>query len=390
VTAPGWDEDPVVLAWPGLPALDGDRSADACVVGLGASGLAAIAELLDRGLSVIGLDAGRVAAGAAGRNGGFLLGGAAPFLHTAIERWGTDAAVSLYRATLVELDRLGAELGSTMIRRTGSIRLAGLPGAAFDADEARERTREEADIARHAQALREHTIAVEDYDGELGRGIFLPDDAATNPAARVLVAADSLRRRGAELYENTPVARVSSGRVDCAGGTVTAALIVVAVDGGLGQLLPALASHVHTARLQMVRTAPSRCRLARPVYGRWGYDYAQADAAGRLYVGGGRDRFEAAEWTTASAPTESVQDYIGQVAARFAGEAVSIERRWGASVGYTVDGRAIVAEVDAGVVACGGYSGTGNLVGPIAARAAVSLGLAGTPPPSYFRASIDD
>ena len=30
------------------------------------------------------------------------------------------------------------------------------------------------------------------------------------------------------------------------------------------------------------------------------------------------------------------------------------------------------AEVAPGVVACGGYSGTGNLVGPIAARAAVA------------------
>jgi gamma-glutamylputrescine oxidase len=40
--------------------------------------------------------------------------------------------------------------------------------------------------------------------------------------------------------------------------------------------------------------------------------------------------------------------------------------------------------VDAGVVACGGYSGTGNLVGPIAARAAVALALDGAPPPSYF------
>jgi hypothetical protein len=35
------------------------------------------------------------------------------------------------------------------------------------------------------------------------------------------------------------------------------------------------------------------------------------------------------------------------------------------------------------VVAIGGYSGTGNLVGPVAARAAVALALDGTPP-GYF------
>jgi hypothetical protein len=36
------------------------------------------------------------------------------------------------------------------------------------------------------------------------------------------------------------------------------------------------------------------------------------------------------------------------------------------------------------VVACGGYSGTGNLVGPVAARAAVALALDGIEPPAYF------
>jgi glycine/D-amino acid oxidase-like deaminating enzyme len=39
-----------------------------------------------------------------------------------------------------------------------------------------------------------------------------------------------------------------------------------------------------------------------------------------------------------------------------------------------------------GVVAIGGYNGTGNLVGPVAARAAVALALDGTPPPPYFAA----
>ncbi|MEO6886299.1 MAG: FAD-binding oxidoreductase, partial [Jatrophihabitantaceae bacterium] len=64
----GWDDDPVVATWTGLPALGGDCVADACVVGLGGSGLAACDALVARGLSVVGVDAGRVAAGAAGRN----------------------------------------------------------------------------------------------------------------------------------------------------------------------------------------------------------------------------------------------------------------------------------------------------------------------------------
>ncbi len=78
------------------------------------------------GSKVVGVDAGRVAAGAAGRNGGFLLGGAAAYLHDAIARWGTEPAVALYRATLDELSRLAdtARAGRGPARRLDPARRA--------------------------------------------------------------------------------------------------------------------------------------------------------------------------------------------------------------------------------------------------------------------------
>jgi gamma-glutamylputrescine oxidase len=60
-----------------------------------------------------------------------------------------------------------------------------------------------------------------------------------------------------------------------------------------------------------------------------------------------------------------------------------VTHRWAASVGYTQDSKPLCVEVSPGVVACGGYSGTGNLVGPLTARAAVALALDGTAPPSW-------
>ena len=380
----GWDVDPAVAQWPGLPRLPGDRSADACVVGLGGSGLAAIEALVDRGLSVVGLDAGRVGAGAAGRNGGFLLGGPALFLHDAIRSWGAAAAVGLYRATLAELDHLEQRLGADVVRRTGSVRLAGLPGDPVDQAEAAERAAELADCAELAVALREHGLGVEDYEGPLGQGVFLPDDAAVNPAVRVLSLAAELRGR-AELYERTIVRAISPGRVVTPHGVVTAGVVIAAVDGRLEVLLPQLAGRVRTARLQMLATAPvAPGRLACPVYGRWGYDYAQQDGAGRLLVGGGRDRFADAEWTMDDAPSDEVQAYITTVAQRMAAGPVEITHRWGASVGFTPDGRPLCVAVDDGVLAIGGYNGTGNLVGPVAARAAVALAVDAVAPPPAF------
>lgn len=383
--AVGWDDVADVENWAGLAPLDGDVSADACVVGLGGSGLAAVDALVERGLTVVAVDAGRVAAGAAGRNGGFLLGGPDAYLHSAIAAWGADAAVWLYRSTLSELDRLAAQLPD-VVRRVGSIRLAGLPGEPQTAAEAVDRAAEVADCARHEAALQEHGIAVERYEGELGTGLFLPDDAAMNPARRAVGLATLLRTRAA-LHEHTRVTSVQRGKVVTERGTVSAGLIVVAVDGRLDVLLPVLADRVRTARLQMVATEPVRVgRLPCPVYGRWGYDYAQQDAEGRVFCGGGRDLFEADEWTHDAEPSAWVQGYIADLAGRMAGEEVAVTHRWAASVGFTTgtEGRALCTAVDDGVLAIGGYNGTGNLVGPVAARAAVAHALDGRPIPGCF------
>jgi gamma-glutamylputrescine oxidase len=377
-----WDDE--LGNWPGFPPLAGDAAADACVVGLGASGLAAIEALAGRGLSVIGVDAGRVAAAAAGRNGGFLIAGAEPPLHEAVARWG-PCAVDLYRETLAELDHLADLLGPDVVRRVGSIRLAGLPGRPASDTEAADREAELADCAAQAIVLREHGIAVEDYAGPLGRGLYLPDDAATNPAVRATRLA-RLLARVAELHEHTPVTDVRAGRVTTRHGVVSAPTVVVAVDGRLDVLLPALRGRVRTARLQMLATDPVPARLPCPVYGRWGYDYGQQPADGRLFVGGGRDLFVEDEWTHDATPTAQVQDYIETVAGRMAGGPFRVTGRWAASVGFTPDARPLCTLVDSGVVAIGGYSGTGNLVGPVAARAAVAQALDGAAPAPYLSA----
>ncbi|MFN2562538.1 MAG: NAD(P)/FAD-dependent oxidoreductase [Jatrophihabitans sp.] len=377
-----WDDE--LGNWPGFPPLAGDAAADACVVGLGASGLAAIEALAGRGLSVIGVDAGRVAAGAAGRNGGFLIAGAEPPLHEAVARWG-PCAVDLYRETLAELDHLSDLLGPDVVRRVGSIRLAGLPGPPASDTEAADREAELADCAAQAIVLRKHGIAVEDYAGPLGRGLYLPDDAATNPAVRATRLA-RLLARVAELHEHTPVTDVRAGRVTTRHGVVSAPTVVVAVDGRLDVLLPALRGRVRTARLQMLATDPVPARLPCPVYGRWGYDYGQQPADGRLFVGGGRDLFIEDEWTHDATPTAQVQDHIETVAGRLAGGPVRVTGRWAAPVGFTPDARPLCTLVDSGVVAIGGYSGTGNLVGPVAARAAVAQAVEGVAPAPYLSA----
>lgn len=387
---PGWDDSARVREWPGLPAVTGTLRADACVIGLGGSGLAAIEELLDRGASVIGIDAGRVAAGAAGRNGGFLIGGPAVPLAAETPGWDLSDKIELWRRTRVELDHLESVLGSTIIARCPWINIAGMIGGPRSAEEEAWEAAEYARLDADRRALRRIGIRAVEHADPLGRGFAVPEQARMNPAERALRLAELVVQRGARLFEHSRAKVIGPGRVTLADGAIEAAIIIVAVDGRLDLLVPQLAPLVRTHRLQMLATAPLRRRvLPRAVVSaRSGYEWLQQDAAGRLLLGGGRDRHATDEQTPDDRPTAPVQDWIETVVGRVAGPGVPITHRWAASVGYTEDQRALCVPVDEGVVAVGGYSGHGNLVGPVAARAAVAHALAGEPIGGWFRSTL--
>lgn len=361
----GWDRSPVVAGWAGLAPLDAGTTADLCVVGLGGSGLAAVRWAVDRGLDVVGIDAGRVAGAAAGRNGGFLLGGLARFHHQAVDALGSAVAVEWYRATLAELADIAGRHGDVVVRRTGSVRLAS-DDAEWD------------DCRAHARALGEAGISAELRDTPFGRGLVLPNDAACNPAELWLREARSLAGR-ARLHERTAAVTVRPGAVETPGGTISAAAVVVCVDGRLDAVVPSLAGRIRTARLQMLATerVPDVAWLDRPVYARWGYDWAQQAPDGRIYAGGGRDLHADVEWTDADEPTAPVQAHIEAFAGRLAGRSVTVAERWAALVAFTEDGMPVCELVDDGVAAAGGYDGTGNLVGRICARRAAELAVSG-------------
>ena len=145
---------------PSLPSLEDDVEAEVAVVGLGGSGLTAVGELLDRGVNVVGVDAGRVAGGAAGRNGGFLLAGLADFHHVAIGKFGMERAVACYEATLTELERI-FESTPEAAKRVGSLRISATEAEQLDCE------------AQYA-AMMASGLPVDRYDGPEGTGSVLP------------------------------------------------------------------------------------------------------------------------------------------------------------------------------------------------------------------------
>lgn len=361
---PLWDDAP----WRPFPPLAGTLSVDVCVVGLGGSGLTAIGRLLDLGLRVAGLDAGPVGGGAAGRNGGFLVAGAAGFYHQAVAKLGRERARSLYTMTLAEIDRIAAETPEA-VRRTGSLRVRVVP-------------EEFEDIRAQRDALLADGFPVEDYEGEEGRGILLPSSASLQPLRRCRVLAQRAMLRGARLFESSPATAIASGEVRTPGGTVRCGAVVVAVDGILERLLPELKGRVRSARLQMVATAPVEQRFPRPVSARWGWEYWQQLPDGRITLGGFRDQGGEGEWTDDIRPTRALQRRLEEYLHDGLGITAPITHRWAASAAWTTTGLPVVEEVRPRVWAAGGYCGTGNVVGAMAGRALAERA-AGRPSPVW-------
>jgi glycine/D-amino acid oxidase-like deaminating enzyme len=366
--APLWG-DPA--AWENPPPLRAAVRADVCVVGLGGSGLAAVGALLEAGASVAGIDAGPVGGGAAGRNGGFLLAGGSRFHHAAVDAWGRERAVALYRESEAEIDRLEAELGP-IVRRVGSLRL---PSDAGEVE----------DVARQRAALERDGLDVEAVDGRHGPGLLIPADGAIDPLARCRALAGRAVAAGARLYAGTPALDVRGERVTTPEGEIACSAVIVAVDGGLERLLPELAGRVRSTRLQMLGTAPVAERLhPRPVYARYGYDYWQQLPDGRIALGGGRDRHLDAEWDAPAEPTEAVQAVLDRVLREEAGVDAPVTHRWAGVVAYTDDGLPVFEELRPGVIALGAHNGHGNVLGSAAGRAAAAIAL-GRPAPRLAR-----
>src|SRR6185437_4124763 len=153
--------------------------------------------------------------GAAGRNGGFLLGGLAMFHHDAVLRLGRRAAATIYEKTLEQIARMASETPGA-VRHTGSLRIA---VSAAERD----------DCGRQLEAMRHDGLPVDPYDGPEGTGLLFPHDAAFDPGARCQALARTAIARGARLFEQSSAVTIGDGAVETPRGSVRADHIVVAI-----------------------------------------------------------------------------------------------------------------------------------------------------------------
>lgn len=151
---------------PARAALQEHLQVDALVIGAGFTGLSAALEMVQRGLSVVVLEADRIGSGASGRNGGQAIVGYASGQEPFEQQLGREDAQRAWDMSVeaVDLiDRRIAEHGIACDRRFGYVYVA--------------------ESARKARALRE------EMDGLAARGIAV--DWAEGPEVRRLVGTDA-------------------------------------------------------------------------------------------------------------------------------------------------------------------------------------------------------
>jgi gamma-glutamylputrescine oxidase len=249
------------------PALRGVEQADVCIIGGGFSGISAALELVERGFSVMVLEAVRVGFGASGRNGGQIVNGYSRDLDVITERYGVDAGRAIGAMAL--------EGGNIIRERVKKYDIAcdlvpGMLFAAFNAKQIKELEHQKAIWAKHGHTqlemvdqagLGQH-VQTQRYAG----GMIDHLSGHIHPLNLVQGEAAAVESLGGRIFEDSRVVSVDTGAnpvVKTALGEVRAKYVLVCGNAYLGDLLPEIGGKMMPVSTQVLATEPLGGEAAR-------------------------------------------------------------------------------------------------------------------------------
>ncbi|WP_336356949.1 FAD-binding oxidoreductase [Pseudomonas granadensis] len=327
------------------PVLEGDLSADVCVIGGGFTGVNTAIELAQRGLSVILLEARRIGWGASGRNGGQLIRGIGHDVSGFAKYVGEEGVTYLQRAGIDSVELVRRRIADHQIDcdlRWGFCELANTRAqfATFQAEQAELGKLGYAHETRLVgpEQVRQQVVNAEGYAGglvDMGSGHLHPLDLVQGEAR--LAAA-----LGVLIYEQSPVLEIVHGpavQVRCAGGTVRAGSLVLGCNAHLDELEQQLSGKVLPAGSYIIATEPLSAARATQLIPqnlalcdqKVGLDYYRLSADRRLLFGGachysGRDPADIAAY---------MRPKMLKVFPQLAD--VRIDYQWGGKIGITAN-----------------------------------------------------
>jgi gamma-glutamylputrescine oxidase len=280
-------------------ALTGAESADVCIIGGGLAGLTTALELVERGRSVIVLEAHRIGWGASGRNGGFVSAGYASGMGAVVDRVGLSHARELYQLSVDAREAVRSRIERFAIP-CGPV-TPGIMKASLVEDPTDAMAREQALLMERFGAER-RLISAEELRPLLATkryGAGLLDENAFHQHSlnftRGIAAA--VASAGGRIAEQSPAVRFerrgTQHVVHTAAGSVQADQVVLAASGYIGWLYPKLSAAIVPVATYVMTTPPLGDRLAQTIAVPWGIsdtrfcnDYYRPLSDTRLMWGG--------------------------------------------------------------------------------------------------------
>ena len=373
------------------PALEGEQTADVCIVGGGYTGLWTALRIkeLEPGCDVAIVEADICGGGASGRNGGFLTTWWSK-LGTLVKACGEEEGVRIARASEEAVDSIEAFCAEHGIdahfRRGGWLWVATAPaqvGIWESAIQECERRGVDEFVRLTPDELHEHI----DQPTHLA-GAFEPRTATVHPAHLVRGLRRVALERGVRIYENSPMLnlrRSGRPRVRTPDGEITAGTTALALNAWAAAI-PELSRAIVPVTSDLVATAPDHALLERMRWtraeaiadARLMVHYYQATRDGRIVFGkgGGTLAYRARIGDGFNLDTRRsawVTEHMHKILPATVG--AEITHTWAGPVARTDDGLPIFGHLADNVIHGGGYSGNG--VGPswVGGRILASLAL---------------
>lgn len=361
---------------PSLPSLDGDFTTDICVVGGGYAGLSTALHLARQGAAVALLEQARIGSGASGRNGGQVHTGLRHDPQWFEARFGAPASKQYWALALEARSYL-----DTLIARY-QIDAQYCPGLLHAVHRRRYLEEARAHVDEHlrhypgtplrfveADELRT-LVATQDYCGgylDLSSGHL----HALNLALGLSRAA---RSHGARVFEHTRAMRLEptpgGWRVHTDRGVISAAKVVLAGNGYLRNLQPAVQARVMPLQNFIVTTEPlGRAGAENLIRNRMAVSdsrfvvyYFRITPDDRLLFGGG-------ETYTQSQPRDIralVRPHLLRVFPQLSD--ARLDYAWGGTLAVTPTRLPFIREIEPGLFNGSGFSGMGVVMAPFAGK----------------------
>jgi len=281
------------------PSLQGDITADVCVIGAGFTGLSTAIHLAEKGFKVVVLEGSLVGFGASGRNGGQIVNSYSRDIDFIEKHYGNEVGKEMGKMAFQGgriLRRLVKDYNINCDLKDGGI-FAACNDKQLDGLKDRKALWEK---HGHTQldllddsSIRQR-VGTERYVG----GLLDNSGGHFHPLNLVLGEAAAVESLGGTIYEDSEVIKVEEGektKVYTKNGSVTSNFLVVSGNAYLGGLIPKLESKAIPCGTQVITTEPLSKEQQKQLIPmdncvedcNYLLDYYRLSGDGRLIYGGG-------------------------------------------------------------------------------------------------------